>query len=96
MAQGKTDRRFYQRDFREIDVVHGLQSKPEDRDWLLSTPEDDVKQSGIVLYLGCNVLRTTHLVRTVMDIFKLLDVNFAAVGGKSYCCGIQPHPICYT
>ena len=89
MAQGKTDRSFYQKYFREIDVVHGLQSTPEDRDWLLSTPRDDVKQSDIVLYLGCNVLRTTHLVRTVMDIFKLLDVSFAAVGGKTYCCGIQ-------
>ena len=89
MTQGKTDRGFYKKYFREIDVVHGLQSTPEDRDWLLSTPQDDVKQSDIVLYLGCNVLRTTHLVRTVMDIFKLLDINFAAVGGKSYCCGIQ-------
>jgi len=89
MTQKKTDRSFYKKYFREIDVVHGLQSSPDEREWLLSTPEDDVKQSDIVLYLGCNVLRTTHLVRTVMDIFKLLDVNFAAVGGKSYCCGIQ-------
>ena len=89
MAQERTDRGFYKKYFREIDVVHGLQSTPEDRDWLLSTPKADVKQSDIVLYLGCNVLRTTHLVRTVMDIFKLLDVSFAAVGGKAYCCGIQ-------
>ena len=51
MAQDKTDKGFYQKYYREIDVLHGLQSKPEDRDWLLSTPKDDVKQSAIVLYL---------------------------------------------
>ena len=41
MAQDKTDKGFYQKYYREIDVLHGLQS----------TPKDDVKQSDIVLYL---------------------------------------------
>ena len=91
MADQKSDRSFYRNYYREIDVLHGLQSAPEERDWMLSTPKDNVKPSDIVLYLGCNVLRTTHLVRTVMDIFKLLDVDFTAVGGASYCCGIQHH-----
>ena len=82
MADAKSDRSFYRNYYREIDVLHGLQSTPEERDWLLlTTPKDDIKQSDIVLYLGCNVMRTTHLVRTVMDVFKLLDVKFAAVGG---------------
>ena len=89
MAESNSDRSFYRNYYREIDVLHGLQSTPEERDWLLTTPKDSVKQSDIVLYLGCNVLRTTHLVRTVMDVFKLLGVDFAAVGGASYCCGIQ-------
>ena len=91
MADAQTDRSFYRNYYREIDVLHGLQSAPEERDWLLTTPKGGVKQSDIVLYLGCNVMRTTHLVRTVMDVFKLLDVNFAAVGGAAYCCGIQHH-----
>ena len=89
MTQSSSDRSFYRNYYREIDVLHGLQSAPEERDWLLTTPKGDVKPSEIVLYLGCNVLRTTHLVRTVMDVFKLLDVDFTAVGGASYCCGIQ-------
>ncbi len=89
MTESKSDKGFYRNYYREIDVLHGLQSTPEERDWLLTTPKGDVKQSDIVLYLGCNVLRTTHLVRTVMDLFKLLDVDFTAVGGASYCCGIQ-------
>ena len=70
-------------------MVHGLQTKPEDREWLLTTPKDDVKQTDVVLYLGCNVLRTTHMIRSVTDIFKLMGVNYAAVGGKTFCCGIQ-------
>ncbi len=89
MTQEKPGPGFYRNYFREIDVVHGLLTKPEDRDWLLSTPPDDVKQTDVVLYLGCNVLRTTHMIRTVQDIFKLMGVNFASVGGKTYCCGIQ-------
>ncbi len=91
MAEARSDRSFYRNYYREIDVLHGLQSTPSERDWLLTTPKGDVKQSDIVLYLGCNVMRTTHLVRTVMDVFKLLDVNFTAVGGAAYCCGIQHH-----
>ena len=89
MTQQKPDPGFYQKYFRDIDVVHGLQTKPDDREWLLSTPPDDIKQSDVVLYLGCNVLRTTHMIRTVTDIFKLMGVSYAAVGGKTYCCGIQ-------
>jgi len=89
MTQPKPGPGFYKKYFRDIDVVHGLQTKPEDRDWLLTTPPDDIKQSDVVLYLGCNVLRTTHLIRTVTDIFKLMGINFASVGGKTYCCGIQ-------
>jgi len=87
----KTDRGFYKKYYREIDVLHGLQSVPEEREWVLSIPKGEVKPVDVVLYLGCNVLRTTHLMRTVMDIFKLLDVNFVSVGGASYCCGIQHH-----
>ena len=76
MAGAQTERGFYRNYYREIDVLHGLQSTPEERDRLLTTPKDDVKQSDIVLYLGCNVMRTTHLVRTAMDVFKLLKRGF--------------------
>ena len=50
MAQQKPNSRFYKNYFRDIDVVHSLQTKPDDRDWLLSTPPDDIKQSDVVLY----------------------------------------------
>jgi Fe-S oxidoreductase len=89
MSQQKNNRSWYSKYYREIDVLHGLQTRPEERDWLLSVPKGDVKPTQVVLYLGCNILRTSHLVRTVMDVFKLLDVDFVAVGGAAYCCGIQ-------
>jgi heterodisulfide reductase subunit D len=44
-----------------------------------------------VLYLGCNVLRTSHLVQTVTAVFDLLGLDYVAVGGPTYCCGIVHH-----
>ena len=58
----------------------------EDQDWILTHPKDATPHE-VVLYLGCNVLRTSHMIRTVYDIFKMLDVDFVAVGGGSFCCG---------
>ena len=89
MAQGQKDPGYYRKYFREMDVLHGMQSTPEERDWLRSVPKGEVNPTPVVLYLGCNVMRTTHLVRTVMDVFKLLGEDFVAVGGAAYCCGIQ-------
>lgn len=85
----KKDRSYYGKYFREIDVLHGLQSKPEEREWLLTVPKGDVRKTEVLLYMGCNVMRTTHLMRTVTDVFKLLGVDFVSVGGAAYCCGIQ-------
>lgn len=77
----------YARYFGDITVLNNLQMRPEDREWLTKPPRDP-RPVDTILYLGCNVLRTPHLVRTVTDIFRLLDVDFALVGGTTYCCGI--------
>jgi len=45
----------------------------------------------VVLYLGCNILRTAHLAYEIVDVFQALGVNFAAVGGPQFCCGIIHH-----
>jgi len=89
MTQQEQNGSKYAKFFRELNVVHGLQTTESDRDWLLSPPRGDVKPADIVLYLGCNVLRTSHMIRTVVDIFKMLNVDFVTVGGTSYCCGNQ-------
>lgn len=60
--------------------------RPEERTWLAQPPRNP-RPAEVVLYLGCNVLRTAHMVRTVIDVFRLLGVDFIAVGGAAYCCG---------
>ena len=59
MPQPGKDRSFYSKYFREGTVLHGLQVAPEDREWTLSVPKADVKQTDVVLYLGTltNVLQ---------------------------------------
>ena len=64
-------------------MVHSLQSTPQDRDWRTGPPNGDIKPHDVVLYLGCNVLRTTHMIRTIIDIFKMLDIDFVTVGGAA-------------
>jgi Fe-S oxidoreductase len=45
----------------------------------------------VVLYLGCNILRTTHLAYEVVGLFQALGVNFVALAGPHFCCGIVHH-----
>ena len=54
-------------------------------------PEKEAEPHQIVLYLGCNVLRTSHMIRTVTAIFDRLGLDYVAVGGPTYCCGIVHH-----
>ncbi len=89
MAETPQDRSFYLEYFKEVDSLHSLQVPPQEREWLLKLPDAEVKPTKVVFYLGCNIMKTSHLVRTAVDIFKLLEVDFVAVGGASYCCGIQ-------
>ncbi|MBM4340498.1 MAG: hypothetical protein FJ110_13270 [Deltaproteobacteria bacterium] len=42
----------------------------------------------VVLYLGCNILRTAHLAYEVVSVFQALGINFVAVAGPHFCCGI--------
>jgi len=76
--------------FGEIKQTHDLLSKKEERSWLLKPPRDG-ERHDVVLYLGCNVLRTSHLVQTVGAVFDQLGVDYVAAGGPTYCCGIQHH-----
>ncbi|MDA0770303.1 MAG: hypothetical protein BZY79_06290 [SAR202 cluster bacterium Casp-Chloro-G4] len=73
--------------FREMTVQHDTMMMPENKSWL-AVPDKDPEPHKVVLYLGCNVLRTSHMIRTVTDVFDLLGVDYVAVGGPAYCCGI--------
>jgi heterodisulfide reductase subunit D len=76
--------------FGEIKLSHDLLTKPEERAWLLKPPRDG-ERHDVVLYLGCNVLRTSHMVQTATAVFDRLGIDYVAAGGAAYCCGIQHH-----
>jgi Fe-S oxidoreductase len=81
----------YGRYFGEIRLTHDLTTRPEERRWRLTPPERDAAPRDIVLYLGCNVLRTAHMVRTVTAVFDRLGLDYVTLGGPTYCCGIVHH-----
>jgi hypothetical protein len=80
----------YGKYFGEIKLTHDLLSKKDERSWLLTPPRDG-ERHDVVLYLGCNVLRTSHLVQTAAAVFDRLGLDYVAAGGPTYCCGIQHH-----
>src|SRR5437660_10623578 len=49
--------------FGEITLTHDLTTLPGERTWRLAPPGRDVAAHEIVLYLGCNVLRTSNMTR---------------------------------
>ena len=81
----------YARYFGEIDTLRDLTSMPENARWRTGPPPRDGERHAIVLYLGCNVFRTSHMIQTVMAIFDGLGLDYVAVGGPTYCCGIVHH-----
>jgi hypothetical protein len=81
----------YKAHFGEVTLTQDLMIRSDDRRWRLTPPPAGGEHHDIVLYLGCNVLRTSHMVRTVTAIFDLLDLDYVAVGGPTYCCGIVHH-----
>lgn len=42
----------------------------------------------IVLYLGCNILRTPDVAADVVAVFEALGLDFIALAGVQFCCGI--------
>ena len=64
--------------FREMTVQHDLTTMPEDKKWS-GIPIVAPDPHKIVLYLGCNVLRTSHMIHTVTDVFDLLGLDYVTV-----------------
>ena len=81
----------YGRYFGEIALTHDLTTLPGERSWRLTPPGREPEPHRIVLYLGCNVLRTSHMIQTITAIFDRLGLDYVAVGGPTYCCGIVHH-----
>ncbi|MBI4635114.1 MAG: (Fe-S)-binding protein [Candidatus Rokubacteria bacterium] len=78
---------FYKRMSQTIHLLVGLQMMPE-RYRGLTGRHADKKEAEVVFYLGCNVLRTPHIVFNVLDLLDALEANYVVLGGVSNCCGI--------
>ena len=73
--------------FRRLQDLKRLQIKANDVSWLEQHRKPD-RAYDTVLYLGCNILRTPHIAKQVVDVFTHLKLDFIAVGGVQFCCGI--------
>ena len=81
----------YKKHFGEITLTQDLTTCPRSARGVWRRPSGTPSTHQIVLYLGCNVLRTSHMVRTVTAIFDRLGLDYVAVGGPTCCCGIVHH-----
>jgi hypothetical protein len=77
----------YAEHFGNIRVLGELLRDASNRAWLTSVPRDPAAHQYVV-WLGCNVIRTTHLAEALNDILSFLGTDFAVLGGPSSCCGI--------
>ena len=73
--------------FNEIRLLAALQVPPDEKPYW-DGPPTNPEQQDLLLYLGCNVLRTAHLAKTAIQVLKAMGLTFNAVGGPAYCCGI--------
>lgn len=71
--------------FGAVNVLADLFTEGE-QPWAHRLP-GDARRAEVILYLGCNVLRTMHLALTVIDVFRAMGVDFVPMGGPQSCCG---------
>ncbi len=74
---------------RAIRIMAALQLVPAEFDRLLRIPHArDAREVPVVFYLGCNPIRTPHVLFNAMHILDALEVDYEIVGGPGACCGI--------
>ena len=73
--------------FAEINTLADLQFMPGEKPYI-NRPSAPTERKDLLLYLGCNVLRTAHLVTTVISVLKAMGFDFNTAGGPAHCCGI--------
>jgi len=74
--------------YRAITMLEKVLVADDERRWLLKMP-DSPRATENLIYLGCNILKTLHLVQTLTLLLDSLGVDYLAVGGPAFCCGIS-------
>jgi heterodisulfide reductase subunit D len=77
----------YSEYFRRVRDMEKIQQDASEVSWIerYQTPDDSHE---LVLLLGCNILRLPYLAKQVVRVFEHLKLDFVAVGGSQFCCGI--------
>ena len=53
-----------------------------------SAHADDGPPADVVMYLGCNVLKTPHIALLCLDVLDRLRIRYKVFGGPANCCGV--------
>ena len=80
----------YSQYFREARLLHDLTTLPQHKCWR-AVPPRQTEPHRVVVYFGCNVLRNSHMIRTATAVLDLLAIDYVALGGPAFCCGIVHH-----
>jgi heterodisulfide reductase subunit D len=87
LTQPATDT-YFKRMAQSIRLLVGTQMLPEQYRRLTGLSPELKSRADVVFYLGCNVLRTPHIVFNVMDILEAMELDYEVLGGVNHCCGI--------
>jgi Fe-S oxidoreductase len=71
---------------RAIRLVAGMQLVPAEFTKLLAPAR--TREVPVVFYLGCNALRTPHVLFNAMHVLDAIGVEYEVAGGPAACCGI--------
>lgn len=76
--------------YRRVQATKALQLPADRVSWVehAVVPE---RSYEVVLYLGCNILRTPDIAADVTWVFQRLGLDFVATAGVQFCCGITWH-----
>jgi Fe-S oxidoreductase len=71
---------------RGIRLMAAMQLMPDELDRLLRPPAP--RDVPVVFYLGCNAIRTPHVLFNAMYVLDALGIDYEVLGGPAACCGI--------
>ncbi len=71
---------------RAIRLMAAMQLAPADLARLLQPPRP--RSVPVVFYVGCNAVRTPHLLFNAMYVLDAIGVDYEVLGGPASCCGI--------
>ena len=79
---------YFKRMAQSIRLLAGTQMMPEQYRRLTGLAPEVKSRAEVIFYLGCNVLRTPHIIFNVMDILEAMGLEYEVLGGVNHCCGI--------